>query len=506
MATSEYGEEGGDEESVVLPSTVSGSWLTPLRMLVLFCTLNILIYMDRGVISSNGVSGTAGTPGEPGSGIMGAFGLTLFQAGLLPAAFMVGLLVASPAFAEASKQWHALRLIALGLTVWLLAAAASGAAWGFYSLLAARMVVGVGEASFVALAAPFIDDVAPPARKSSWLAAFYLCIPAGVALGYIFGGLLAAGLGWRAPFLLEAALALPLVALLASLPPLDLRGSHSAAGQPGADSLLSSLKADALALARLPVYVLVVAGMTCFTALLGALSYYGPRAGREVFDIPAPTADVTFGGVTVFTGIVGTLIGGVALDGMGSSIHNALLLCAAGLAAGCLLLIGAFALASNFVAFMAVLALGQMCLFATMAPSNAVVLWTVPPGLRAPAMSFSVVALHVLGDVPSPPALGFLQGRLRDWRLSLSLASLLLAAGAACYALATAPARSATDYRAQDAATRPPLEVQDLRDASLADSTAGAGVGGVEGMRLRLLAGQSTPNLAMLRELEENRE
>lgn len=110
----------------------------------------------RGVISSNGVSGTAGTPGEPGSGIMGAFGLTLFQAGLLPAAFMVGLLVASPAFAEASKQWHALRLIALGLTVWLLAAAASGAAWGFYSLLAARMVVGVGEASFVALAAPFI--------------------------------------------------------------------------------------------------------------------------------------------------------------------------------------------------------------------------------------------------------------------------------------------------------------------------------------------------------------
>lgn len=63
-------------------------------------------------------------------------------------------------------------------------------------------------------------------------------------------------------------------------------------------------------------------------------------------------------------GIVGTLIGGVALDGMGSSIHNALLLCAAGLAAGCLLLIGAFALASNFVAFMAVLvrrACGEGC-------------------------------------------------------------------------------------------------------------------------------------------------
>lgn len=37
--------------------------------------------------------------------------------------------------------------------------------------------MGVGEASFVALAAPFIDDYAPPTRKAQWLAVFYLCIP-----------------------------------------------------------------------------------------------------------------------------------------------------------------------------------------------------------------------------------------------------------------------------------------------------------------------------------------
>jgi hypothetical protein len=41
------------------------------------------------------------------------------------------------------------------------------------------MLVGVGEASFCALAAPFIDDFAPPARKALWLAIFYLCIPLG---------------------------------------------------------------------------------------------------------------------------------------------------------------------------------------------------------------------------------------------------------------------------------------------------------------------------------------
>lgn len=349
------------------------------------------------------MSGQGGSPGEPGSGIMGAFGLTLFQMGLLPAAFMVGLLAASPLFAEAAKRWPALRLIALGLAIWTAAVVLAGLSWSFWPLLAARMVVGVGEASFVALASPFIDDFAPPERKSSWLAAFYLCIPAGIAGGYIFGGLVAGALGWRAPFLLEALLALPLIALLAGMPPLRLRGTsphelheedgearHAATPEetyartkysprrrqfdasddegdlgphigappdlaPVPLTLFRSLERDVTTLARLPVYLLVVAGMTCYTALLGALAYYGPRAGRELFDIPAQRADVAFGGVTVVTGVLGTLAGGAALDALGSSVRHALGLCAAGLAAGALLFLTAVGLAHSFGVFMTVL-------------------------------------------------------------------------------------------------------------------------------------------------------
>jgi hypothetical protein len=43
-------------------------------------------------------------------------------------------------------------------------------------------------------------------------------------------------------------------------------------------------------------------------------------------------------------------------------------------------------------------------------------MWSVPTSLRPFAMSMSVVAIHVLGDVPSPPLLGVLQGALQDWR------------------------------------------------------------------------------------------
>ena len=48
------------------------------------------------------------------------------------------------------------RLIGIGLGVWTLAVAGSGAAVGFWSLVFCRMFVGVGEASFVSLASPFI--------------------------------------------------------------------------------------------------------------------------------------------------------------------------------------------------------------------------------------------------------------------------------------------------------------------------------------------------------------
>ena len=69
------------------------------------------------------------------------------------------------------------------------------------------------------------DDYAPPAAKTQWLAVFYLCIPTGYALGYIFGGLVAIPLGWRAPFLLEALAMIPFILYCSFAPPIDIRGT-----------------------------------------------------------------------------------------------------------------------------------------------------------------------------------------------------------------------------------------------------------------------------------------
>ncbi|KAF9602306.1 hypothetical protein IFM89_026423 [Coptis chinensis] len=87
-----------------------------------------------------------------------------------------------------------------------------------------RVFVGVGEASFVSLTAPFIDDNAPVAQKTAWLAAFYMCIPGGIACGYVLGGLVASHFSWRWAFYGEAILIFSWAVLAFVIKPLSLKG------------------------------------------------------------------------------------------------------------------------------------------------------------------------------------------------------------------------------------------------------------------------------------------
>ena len=68
-------------------------------------------------------------------------------------------------------------------------------------LLSARTVVGVGEASFGTVSPGIIADYFSREKRGRILSFFYLAIPVGSALGYLFGGLLGHYAGWHAAFL-----------------------------------------------------------------------------------------------------------------------------------------------------------------------------------------------------------------------------------------------------------------------------------------------------------------
>jgi MFS family permease len=75
------------------------------------------------------------------------------------------------------------------------------------------------------------DDYAPAASKAKWFAAFYLCIPVGFALGYIFGGIITTALSWRWAFIIEGLVMLPFIAFALTAQPLHLAGSVAKAGE-----------------------------------------------------------------------------------------------------------------------------------------------------------------------------------------------------------------------------------------------------------------------------------
>ncbi|MCL7038720.1 hypothetical protein MKW94_008685 [Papaver nudicaule] len=473
---SALGATKSDEED---SSPKKTSWCTPKWLLFLFCVINMLNYIDRGVIASTGVNGTrrvCNASGEciPGKGIQGAFNLTNFQDGVLSSAFMVGLLIASPIFAFLAKRHNPFRLIGVGLLVWTLATAGCGGTFNFWSIAVCRMLVGVGEASFISLAAPFIDDNAPAAKKTFWLALFYMCIPVGIATGYEYGGLVAGHLGWRYAFFGEAIVMLPFTLLCFIMKPLQLKGFapneatsvqtvvlevceviitevpdqakdavniSSGEGQSNkktsekktplskrAINQISRIWKDLKVLLLDKVYVVNVLGYVAYTFVIGAYSYWGPTAGADIYKMT--NADMVFGGITLLCGVFGTLAGGYLLDRVTSTIRNGFILLAAATILGGICCFAAFCFKSMF-GFIPFFALGLLILFAAQAPVNFVCLHCVRPSLRPISMAISTVAIHLLGDVPSSPLVGVLQDHIHSWRkTALILTSIFVIAAA----------------------------------------------------------------------------
>ncbi|KAK9905232.1 hypothetical protein M0R45_000426 [Rubus argutus] len=363
------------------------SWFTPKRLLVVFCVINLINYVDRGAIASNGVNGSLGscTEGDActsGTGIQYdkwitfiCFYLMLYlpvENGCLSSAFMVGLLVASPIFASLAK------MLVVGLS------------FDFWSIIICRMLVGVGEASFISLAAPFIDDNAPAAQKTVWLAIFYMCIPSGYAFGYVYGGLV--GRFVMKPLQLKGFMPAESKEVLTGVETGVSEVQGVLNGKDGSFSMegdvrystihkqnevnfttnikvqISRFMKDMKVLLVEKVYVVNVLGYIAYNFVIGAYSYWGPKAGYHIYHMT--DADLIFGAVSLM-------------------------------------------LSSFFQQ-----QLGELLVFATQGPVNYICLHCVKPSMRPLAMAMSTVSIHLFGDVPSSPLVGVLEDCINNWRVT----------------------------------------------------------------------------------------
>ncbi|GGE98043.1 MFS transporter [Stappia taiwanensis] len=137
------------------------------------------------------------------------------------------------------------RLLLIGLVLFAAGSAASGLAPGLPSLIAARAVQGLGAAVMMALAMALVGGTVSSERTGSAMGLLGTMSAVGTALGPTLGGVLIAGAGWRAIFLVTVPLALLTLGLAWRTLPADAR--KASAERPRLDMVGTALLAATLA-------------------------------------------------------------------------------------------------------------------------------------------------------------------------------------------------------------------------------------------------------------------
>ena len=285
----------------------------------------------------------------------------------------------------------------------------------------------MGEATYSPLSSAMIADAFPLARRGSSLATFNVAVPVGSACGYVLGGLIAERFGWRAAFYLVGAPGLVLAAMM----PFLGEPERGATDSPSAEALSVRRFAD---LWRSPVYGVTTAAMAALTFVLGGLGAWMPTFLFRVHGLSLASASVTFGLLTAVTGLAGTVLGGWMGDwALRRHPSGYLRVSAAGLllaAPAAWLAIGS----DQPAIFWSATAAAEILVFLNTGPLNAVIVSVAAPRLRATAVAFNILCIHLFGDALSPWIIGALSDGI-GLRAALGVVPpVLIVAGVLCLA------------------------------------------------------------------------
>jgi len=361
----------------------------PLALSIL-TGLNVLNYLDRYV-------GAAVLPL-----MLASFALTDAQGGLLQSVFIVTYALVSPVAGWLGDRQRRLPLATAGVLIWSAATVASGLAPTFALLLAARAVIGVGEASYAVITPSILSDFYPAERRGRTLAIFYAAIPAGTALGYVLGGAVGETLGWRAAFFLAGAPGAVLGLSLLLLP----EPRRGALDGPGTTVTPQRVGAGLEKLAARPSYLYNTAAQIIYTFAMGGLATWMPTYFVRERGIPLATAAATFGLVLVVAGFGGTLLGGYLGDRLTTRVRGAQFAVSGWSLVGSLGFTLLAVLSPSPAVFWPAMFVTLFLLFLNIGPLNAAMANVLPADLRARGFAITTMAMHLLGDAASPWLIG----------------------------------------------------------------------------------------------------
>ena len=362
--------------------------------------VNLFNYLDRFVLSSVVESLKQARP----------LGLQLSdtQLGALATGFILVYMLTSPIFGTLGDRGNRPRLMSIGIAIWSLATALGGFAFNFASLFIARSAVGVGEAAYGTVSPALLADYFPVEKRGRVFAVFSAAIPIGSAAGYMLGGLVDHYYGWRAAFFVAGVPGLVLAWMTSRLldPPRGAQDGIAPVAGHASVGLGRQAVAAYLGLLRNAPYTLTVLGYAAYTFALGALAFWTPAFLERERGMVRTDATIQFGAIIVVTGFVGTFFGGWLGDRLLHRFRESYLWVSGVSTLAAVPFAWVAFTARERPVYMTAIVIAEVLIFISTGPVNSAIINVVEPDRRATAVALSILGIHLLGDVPSPPLIG----------------------------------------------------------------------------------------------------
>ena len=352
-----------------------------------------------------------------------AWGVSDKELGALVSVVSVTVALGSVPIALFADRASRVKSIVLMAVVWSLATILCMFTGNFSQLLAARSIVGLGEAGYGSVGGALIATHFPARMRGAVMAGFLATVSVGSVLGVMLGGLIASQWGWQAAF---GVVGFP--GLVLALLYLTVRDYRTVELTPALDKATQSMS-DAAGhivkiLVRSRTILWVCIGGAAQLIVVSAVWSWLPSFLNRAYGLAPAEAGVK-AALVVLAGGIGSVVCGAVVDRAGTSQPRAkfttlALLCIATL----VILMLAFeprllGLSLSPGLQFALIVLGGFIMTCTVGPTAAIVIDVVHPGVRATGCSVLALFQNLFGLALGP----FIAGLFSDvWGLESALA------------------------------------------------------------------------------------
>jgi predicted MFS family arabinose efflux permease len=359
--------------------------------LIVIFAINLVNFFDRQII------------GGVGEGIRREWGLSDTALGLLGTVFTLLYAIFGLPLGRLSDRTERRRILAGGVLFWSLLTVASGLARSFSQLIAARLGVGLGEATCSPASTSLLGDFFPTSSRARAIAIWMLGLPIGLGLANAAGGWILQTWGWRNAFYVAAVpgLLCAAAALVMREPRRGMAEAHAVGKRcrPGSPYLV--------VLSMPTMWWVIVSGALHNFNMYALGAFIAPflvRFHRMSFVDAGWVTAAAYG----FSGIVGLVGGGALADRLYRRRVDGRLIVGTGAIAMCapLMFLSLMRPSGDIWAF--ALLMGTACgvMYAYYATVYSTIHDVVEPSLRGTAMALYFCAMYVLGASLGPVGTG----------------------------------------------------------------------------------------------------